>query len=69
MTLYSMIMLDDPKLVSDFEFCTRYNTYLIYQSLSATYYVRYTDRVGDGTRINTKLSNLNSIVPQRAFFT
>lgn len=63
-----MIMLDDPKLVSDFEFCG-YNTYLIYQSLSATYYVRYMHRVGDGTRINTKLSNLNSIVPQRAFFT
>lgn len=41
MTLYSMIMLDDPKLVSDFEFCTRYITYLIYQSLSSTYYVRY----------------------------
>lgn len=48
-----MIMLDDPKLVSDFEFCG-YNTYLIYQSLSATYYVRYTHRVGDGTRINAK---------------
>lgn len=44
-------MLDDPKLVSDFEFCG-YNTYLIYQSFSAKHYVRYTHRVGDGTRIN-----------------
>lgn len=57
MTLYSMNIVDDPKLVSDFEFCRYWARHITHSVL------------GDGTRINTKLSNLNRIVPQRTFFT